>query len=143
MTQTRRDHHAKVAVGRRLKQLIEDHLRLRFESVAEALGYSTSSTLRQACAGTTFLSVEKLFFLANLASHDGMEKASIDWLLTGEGAPTRPVNLEANRRSSLEDRVKNAPLDLQRQIEAFLDFHLAIELRDRGDLSLPDRKLLD
>lgn len=123
MTQTRRDHHAKVAVGRRLRQLIEDHLNLRLESVAESLGYSTSSTLRQACAGTTFLSVEKLSILANIASSDGKAKASIDWLLTGEGTPTRPLNVRDESKTSLSDRIVLAPPEVQRQIEAFLDFH--------------------
>ncbi|WP_420473698.1 hypothetical protein [Noviherbaspirillum sp. ST9] len=97
---------------------------MRIESAAEALGYSTSSTLRQACAGTTFLSVEKLLLLAQLTTADGKAKASIDWLLTGEGAPTRPVSAAEDPYKSLLDRIVLAGPEIQRQVEAFLDVHL-------------------
>lgn len=125
MTQTRRNHHVREVVGFRLKQLIEVHLQMSLESVAEALGYSTSSTLRQACAGITSLSVEKLSLLANISTADGKRRVSIDWILTGEGAPFWPIAAPKGAVMSLPERVRTAPPDIQRQIEAFLDFQAA------------------
>jgi protein gp37 len=124
MTQTRRNHTLKKVIGLRLKQLIEVHLQLSLESVSKALGYSTSSTLRQACAGSTFLSVEKLSMLASLPVADGDARISIEWILTGEGEPLRPIG-QTSQVHSLSERVKTAAPSLQKQIESFLDFHRA------------------
>jgi hypothetical protein len=46
----------------------------------------------------------------------------IEWILTGEGEPLRPIG-QASQVHSLSERVKTAAPSLQKQIESFLDFH--------------------
>lgn len=122
MTQVLGDKALKVVVGQRLALLVDEYLGTNWDELAQALGYSTSSTLRQARIGKTMLSAEKLAGLAAVTSADG-RRPSIDWLLTGLGSPLIGPLKSPTRVASVEDRVANSPPDAKRKILAFLEVH--------------------
>lgn len=105
--------------------LVENSLKMTWDDIAEKLGYTTSSTLRQARNGETLISVEKLSELAKIRTADGRKRVSVDWFLTGSGSPLIDVDgasLEPHPTDlSVAVRVAQAPLSVQRKIEAFLD----------------------
>ena len=129
MTQKPRDLILKRAIGCRLAQLVDQHLAMSWDDLAEKLGYTTSSTLRQARNGTTLVSTEKLARLARVTSKDGHKRVSVDWLLTGSGHPLINVNqgntkalYESSQLSALiANRVENSTLEVQQKIAAFLE----------------------
>lgn len=130
MTQIKRNDLIKKKLGLRLKELVETQLLISWESLADMLGYTTSSTLRQAGNGETLMSVEKLAGLANIKTRNGKKRVSVDWLLTGKGPPLIDVLegdelelAESIKSKSIASRVANAPLVLQKKIAVFLDIN--------------------
>lgn len=131
MTQKQRNLATKQMLGRRLGELVDSHLMMSWESLAEKLGYATSSTLRQARDGETLMSVEKLTKLASITTDNGGKRVSVDWLLTGSGPPLLELGKNDAARlgkgcresASIANRVANAPLAIQRKIAVFLEVH--------------------
>lgn len=129
MTQTRRSKPFKIALGRRLQKLVEQHLKLSWTTLSARLGYKNSSVLRRARDGKTLLSAEKLAALAEVSFDGDRKRISIDWLLTGEGQPLcQRGALDADGpASALADRVRHASVDTREKIAAFLEITEASE----------------
>ncbi|KQY85968.1 hypothetical protein [Pelomonas sp. Root1444] len=123
MTQTRRDNKLKQALGQRLTELVDDHLQMPLDELADWLGYANTSTLRQARNGEALLSVEKLARLAELKATDG-RRVSVHWLLTGEGLPLQAGD-DVAWPSRLVERLQRASPAVRRKIEAFLEIQEA------------------
>lgn len=70
----------------RLKELVEDHLKMSLRDVSEMLGYANTTVLRRVWKGEVFPDTEKLVSLAKLKNKDG-SIPNIHWLITGQGSP--------------------------------------------------------
>jgi predicted ArsR family transcriptional regulator len=119
MTQTPRDAQFQAALGRRLDLLLEQHLGMSSSELAGQLGYRNESALRKVRKGLASLSAEKLAALAELQVSGRAGRISIDWLLTGHGAPFG--NDPPSAGADLSQRVAEAPAELQHTIAHFLD----------------------
>lgn len=132
MTQTRRDSQSMLVLGKRLGELVDEHLGVPWELLAARLGYANASTLRKARDGAALLSIEKLMRLAQIEGPRG-QRVCIDWLLTGDGEPLRKPRFEVQHASTEVDfldcppalirRLARATPDLQYKIDAFLEVH--------------------
>jgi hypothetical protein len=70
------------------------HLGMDINELAKLMGHASTSTLRNALAGTGGLDIERLHILSNIQSKSG-ELPNLDWLLTGRGTaliPHQPPN---------------------------------------------------
>jgi len=123
MTQTRRDDQLKQALGQRLKQLVDVHLKMDLETLAKELGYASSTTLRRAREGETMLSAEKLARLAELRVGEGQWSVSMDWYLTGRGAALVSDEEATRRASRLAQRIDAAGKEVHDRISVYLDVH--------------------
>lgn len=133
MTQTRRSEPFKVALGKRLQKLVDQHLNLSWTALSVRLGYKNSSVLRRARDGKTLLSAEKLAALAEVPFDGDRRRISIDWLLTGEGQPIcqRAAPNADGPAAALADRVRQASADTREKIAAFLEVIEASESAPR------------
>lgn len=73
----------------RLKELVENHLKLSVNDIAKTLGYANTTVIRKAWKGETFPDTEKLVPLAMIENKDGAVP-NIHWVITGQGAPLIP-----------------------------------------------------
>ncbi|WP_139179053.1 hypothetical protein [Lysobacter sp. yr284] len=120
MTQTPRDANFQAALGLRLGLLLDQYLHWNLSSLAAKLGYTNDSALRKVRKGQAGLSADKLALLAELPVGKNAERISIDWLLTGHGAPLTAAPAEAPQTELLR-RVGQAPPEVQQRIAHFLD----------------------
>lgn len=123
MSQTPRDKTFAREVGKRLGMVLDDLVDRPAASVAKELGYKNATVLSRARRGQTSLSAEKLNALARLKLDSG-GYISLDWLLTGKGAPTtmRKGSQQVGQPiDHLAKRVSEAPHSAREKIEAFLD----------------------
>lgn len=119
MTQTPRDADFQSALGHRLGLLLDEHLHWSLSALAAKLGYTNDSALRKVRKGHAGLSADKLALLAALPL-PGDARVSIDWLLTGYGAPLT-WQAGALPQAELPQRVAHAPTEVQQRIAHFLD----------------------
>lgn len=120
MTQTSRDANFQAALGRRLDLLLNKYLQWNLSTLAAKLGYANDSALRKVRKGQAGLSADKLALLAELPIGENAARISIDWLLTGYGAPLAMTTSEA-AQTELPLRVAHAPSEVQQRIAHFLD----------------------
>lgn len=135
MTQTPRDSNFQAALGHRLGLLLDQYLQWNLSTLAAKLGYTNDSALRKVRKGQAGLSAEKLALLAELPVGENTARISIDWLLTGHGAPLAMAACEAPE-TDLPCRVAHAPLEVQQRIAHFLDVQEA-RLIAANQLSTP------
>lgn len=93
-------------MGKRLDELVTEHLGLSWVDFAHLLGYKNSSTLHKVKVGVASMSAEKLHEIAKLELTKG--KVNLNWLVTGDGCPF----LGASVKSEI-DNMKNATEDFQ------------------------------
>lgn len=129
MTQTPRNANFQAALGRRLGLLLDQYLEWNLSALAAKLGYTNDSALRKVRKGQAGLSADKLALLAELPVGKNAARISIDWLLTGHGAPLATTTSGAPQ-SELPRRVAHAPLEVQQRIAHFLDVQEARPLVD-------------
>lgn len=115
MTQSRRDHAFKAEFGRRLSTLVA-RLGLSWVEVSVRLGYKNDATVRQAAKGRTLLSAERLAILGEFEDDAGA-RVSVDWLLTGNGAP---VIKPAGQPDALSALLAGASPDALEDVKAYL-----------------------
>lgn len=120
MTQTPRDANFQAALGHRLGLLLDQYLQWNLSALAAKLGYTNDSALRKVRKGQAGLSADKLALLAELPVGENAARISIDWLLTGYGAPLAMTTGEAPQ-AELPQRVAHAPSEVQQRIAHFLD----------------------
>lgn len=107
MPRAKRDPEALKELTERFTRLVDRHLELSDRELAEALGYSGTTTLSRVRKGGTFLDIERLVRLADLETQSG-GRPNIHWLLTGQGEPIlQPEDLSRTEKvERLIDRVK-------------------------------------
>ncbi len=120
MTQTPRNAKFQAALGHRLGLLLDQYLQWNLSALAEKLGYTNDSALRKVRKGQAGLSADKLALLADLPVGEPAARMSIDWLLTGHGAPLAMTAGDASQ-AELPRRVAHAPSEVQQRIAHFLD----------------------
>jgi hypothetical protein len=120
MTQVRRDSRFKANFGRRLSELVEEHLQISWETLSDRLQYANSTTVRQAGRGNALLSAEKLALLAGITNQEG-RRVSVDWLLTGLGPALCLEPAGQDEIAPLAQRVAQAPRSVQAKISGFLE----------------------
>lgn len=81
-------------MGKRLNELVTQHLELTWVEFAAKLNYTNSSTLHKARIGATTMTAEKLHDIAMLTLPQG--KVNLHWLITGEGDPFLQVAEKEN-----------------------------------------------
>jgi hypothetical protein len=138
MTQTPRDANFQAALGHRLGLLLDQYLQWNLSTLAAKLGYTNDSALRKVRKGQAGLSADKLALLAELPVGENTTRISIDWLLTGHGAPLTMKTGEA-QQAELPRRVAHAPSEVQRRIAHFLDVQEARPIVATQPNALPSR----
>lgn len=102
------------------------------------MGYTNDSALRKVRKGQAGLSADKLALLAELPVGENAARISIDWLLTGYGAPLAMMTGEAAQTELLR-RVSHAPSEVQQRIAHFLDVQEARPIVATQPSPLPSR----
>jgi len=107
MPRTKRDPQALKQLTERFTRLVDRYLELSDRELAEALGYSGTTTLSRVRNGDAFLDIERLIRLAELETQSG-GRPNIHWLLTGHGEPVlRPEGQSRrDKKERLIDQVK-------------------------------------
>jgi len=96
MSRPQKNEQIRRSMCARLKELVEDHLKLSVKDTTKLLGYANTTVLRRVWKGEVFPDTEKLVLLAMIKNVDG-SIPNIHWLITGQGAPLIPEKKEKNK----------------------------------------------
>lgn len=94
MSRISRNNAFQSRFAERLRQLMDTDLQLGVKDLATRLGLVSTSTLRKALSGNGGMDIERLQALGQIECKNGLYP-NLDWLLTGRGAPTIPLQSEA------------------------------------------------
>lgn len=81
-------------VADRLREFVNDELRIPISELSTKMGYATPDTLRSAVNARTYLSPPMLIALWNVSREHGAA-INLHWLLTGEGNPVASAGIAA------------------------------------------------
>ena len=93
MSRISRNNEYQYRFAQRLRQLLDTHLQLGVKELATRLSLLSTSTLRKALSGNGGMDIERLQILGQIKGKDGLYP-NLDWLLTGRGLPTIPLQSE-------------------------------------------------